>query len=192
MIYQNKVWVTDDIVDKPYQDKIQNVLMGESFSWYFVDDVTYKDNPVHSRPGFNHQFLTEQGDVNSEWHDLMLKIIDNSCEEIGFKYSNILNGRSFLQLPLNIKDRDILDMPHIDNADRHLVILYYVKDADGDTVILENHYENEKEVKNSDDIKIKKTIKPKKGRVVIFDGWYWHTAQQPAKETRCIINYNVN
>ena len=38
---------------------------------------------------------------------------------------------------------------------------------------------------------IKKTVKPKKGRVVMFDGWLWHTAQLPSDETRCVINYNV-
>jgi hypothetical protein len=25
----------------------------------------------------------------------------------------------------------------------------------------------------------------------LFDGFYWHTAAQPSKGVRCIINYNV-
>ena len=32
---------------------------------------------------------------------------------------------------------------------------------------------------------------PKQGRVVCFDGFFWHTSQQPTIGPRCIINYNV-
>ena len=39
--------------------------------------------------------------------------------------------------------------------------------------------------------KIKKAIKPKQGRVVVFNGKYWHTAEQPKKNKRCIINYDI-
>ena len=44
--------------------------------------------------------------------------------------------KSFLQFPLNLKSKDD-DTPHIDldEGERHIVVLYYVKDSDGDTVI---------------------------------------------------------
>ena len=41
------------------------------------------------------------------------------------------------------------------------------------------------------DLKIKKTIKPKQGRIVIFDGSYWHSGSQPKKNIRCIINTDI-
>ena len=50
-------------------------------------------------------------------------------------YVNALQGRSFLQFPLNLKNYDV-DTPHIDIYNRkHLVVLYYVCDSDGDTII---------------------------------------------------------
>ena len=194
MNYQNKVWVFDDVVERSYQDEIESTLLGSRgiFNWYFIDDMTSKgDNKLQSRPGFNHQFTTESGVCNSPWHEMMVRMIDNSCDKIGYKYDKILNGRAFLQLPLNIKDRDILDTPHTDSEHNHLVVLYYVKDADGDTIIFNNHYESEKMITSKNQTTIKKTVKPKKGRVVMFDGWLWHTAQLPSDETRCVINYNV-
>ena len=32
----------------------------------------------------------------------------------------------------------------------------------------------------------------KQGRVVIFEGGQYHTAAQPTKGTRCIVNYNLD
>lgn len=85
-----------------------------------------------------------------------------------------------------------LDAHHIDYYKRHLSILYYVLDADGDTVIFENMYHpNDKKVPEPDELKVKKQVTPKQGRVVIFDGYHWHTATQPEKHMRCVINSNV-
>jgi len=39
--------------------------------------------------------------------------------------------------------------------------------------------------------KIKKQVNPKKGRLLVFDGSYWHTAYQPKENIRCVININV-
>ena len=51
-------------------------------------------------------------------------------------------------------------------------MLYYVLDSDGDTIIY-----NEK--KDSDNYTIKKRVTPKQGKVVLFDGQLYHTAEQP-------------
>ena len=34
-------------------------------------------------------------------------------------------------------------------------------------------------------------VTPKQGRVVIFDGGQYHTAQQCKDKIRCIANYNI-
>ena len=38
----------------------------------------------------------------------------------------------------------------------------------------------------------KQRVTPKQGRVVIFEGGQYHTAEQPTKGTRCIVNYNLD
>ena len=93
---------------------------------------------------------------------------------------NIIKARSILQLPLNSKFRGrSVDKPHVDLHYKHKVYLYYVIDADGDTVFYNNG-------------KISQKIKPKKGRLVIFDGSILHTAKQPTKGIRCIINIDLH
>ena len=190
--YRNKVWVFDDIIDEVHQNKIEETLLNNNFSWYFIPEIATPPVGPRPRPAFQHQFVHKGGNINSDYFEMTAKIVNMSCKKIGFRYNQIHQGRSFLQLPLNLDDKDILDPVHLDNdTDPHMVVLYYVKDSDGDTVIFDNHYEKDKERPMKNNLKIKKTITPKKGRVVIFDGWYWHTAQQPSNDIRCVINYNV-
>jgi hypothetical protein len=41
------------------------------------------------------------------------------------------------------------------------------------------------------ELKVKKKVTPKQGRVVIFDDYHWHTGTQPQKGMHCVINSNV-
>ena len=44
----------------------------------------------------------------------------------------------------------------------------------------------------AEEVNVLKKVKPKQGRVVVFDGLHWHTAEQPTKDVRCIINFNIS
>ena len=190
--YRNKIWVFDDIIDKSHQDEIESTLLNNNFSWYFIREISTPPVGPVPRPAFQHQFVRKGGEVNSDWNEMAMRIVNSSCKKIGLQYDKVHQGRSFFQLPLNNVDKDILDPVHIDDENiPHMVVLYYVKDSDGDTIIYNNHYEKDKEKPLENNLEIKKTVTPKKGRVVIFDGWFWHTAQQPSNDIRCVINYNV-
>tara|TARA_B100001057_G_C22822470_1_gene939975 strand:+ start:1141 stop:1725 length:585 start_codon:yes stop_codon:yes gene_type:complete len=190
--YRNKVWVFDDIIDEVYQNEIEETLFSNNFSWYFIQQIASPPVGPVPRPAFQHQFVHKGGEVNSDWNEMTMRIVNSSCKKIGLQYDKVHQGRSFFQLPLSNINKDILDPVHIDDENiPHMVVLYYVKDSDGDTIIYNNHYEKDKEKPLDNNLEIKKTVTPKKGRVVIFDGWFWHTAQQPSNDTRCVINYNV-
>ena len=194
---KNKILVFDDILDLEYQERIKNILIGEEtfngyyFPWYFTQDVT-KHNDVDSqkRSAFFHGYVDNKNDndnnvgtVNSIFHHLFVPLIENACRKIDKQNVNVIKGRSFLQLPIYYKGERI-DTPHVDIVGDHFVILYYVCDSDGDTIIY-----NEK-VK-SDNYTIQKRITPKQGRVVLFDGSYYHTAEQPTDNIRCVVNYDL-
>ena len=98
-----------------------------------------------------------------------------------------------MQFPLgNLKGTEY-DNHHIDHTHVHLSILYYVLDADGDTVLFENTYEPNlrPETPPPEQLKEVKRVSPKQGRVVVFDGYRWHTATQPKTGIRCVINSNI-
>ena len=187
MKLDNRIFVFDDIIDKPSQKQIQQILFN-SAEWTFCADVTNPNNK-QQRPGFVHYFVKDKQEV-SKYNQNMMTILNNASSKINFKRKDVLQGRSFLQLPLNLIDKSI-DAPHVDTDQPHLVVLYYVNDSDGETVIYENKFEGYDKVPMFKDLKEKQRVTPKAGRVVLFDGYYWHTSCQPQYNTRCIINYNL-
>ena len=192
---KNKILVFDDIIDLEYQEKIKSILLGDEtfegyyFPWYFTQDVTkQKDKNSQKRSAFFHGYVVNNDDetmgtIDSVFHYLFVPLIDNVCNKIGKQDVTIITGRSFLQLSINFKgERE--DSPHIDIVDDHFVMLYYVCGSDGDTIIY-----NEQE--KSDSYTVQKRITPKQGRVVLFDGSYYHTAEQPLNNIRCVVNYDL-
>ena len=197
------IYVFDDIIEKPYQELIKETLLGgddspsvdtveEAFPWYYTADITdntHKRN--QGRFGFSHQYVNPEDGIVSDFHNLFLGLIKNSCKKLKIKKVDVLQGRSFLSTPTNIP-RDDVDTPHVDMVAPHFIMLYYVCDSDGDTIIYneKTRFDN---CKPDDEMKftIKKKVSPKQGRVVLFNGIHYHTAQQPNHNLRCIVNYDL-
>ena len=196
MINKGEILVIDDFIDKDYQEDIKNILLAREewgeflFPWHYVDDVTAGlDDENQGRPGLSHVYVEYNDDGSSDlisnFHDLFIPMLELACGTLEIPTAKILQGRSFMQFPLNLKS-DEVDTPHIDldEGHRHIVVLYYVKDSDGDTIIYNERTE-------SDSYTVKQKVTPKQGRVVIFDGGQYHTAEQAVNSVRCIVNYNL-
>ena len=192
-----EIVVIDDIIDLEYQEGIKGILLGDDyfkgrpFPWFYTEDVTGagdKDSQHRAALGHEYVYLEDNDDVKviSHFHNMFLPMLKEVIRRVGVKQEDagILQGRSFLQLPSNIQREDV-DTPHIDiDRRKHLVALYYVCDSDGDTII---YHERSK----AETFTIKQRVTPKQGRMVIFDGGLYHTAEQPLHSTRCVVNYNL-
>ena len=199
MFTYGQVTVIDDFIDKDYQEKIKIELLGgfdrkkkhhdSDFPWFYIEDVTAAgDSDSQHRPGLGHVYVEfddkSPGYVVSDYHELFIPLLKKVGLKCGVRDVKVLQGRSFLQFPIQ-RERGEPDLPHIDiNNKIHIVGLYYVVDSDGDTVIY-----NERE--ESKTYTVKQRVTPKQGRIVIFDGGLYHTAEQPLNNTRCIVNYNI-
>lgn len=201
MKWKKQVWVFDDIIPVEQQEAVKNMLMGDinDFPWFFVPDIT----GGHSRdkhPGFSHNFI-RAGVIHAYTTEEQIKMLETlvaACmEKIKEKTDSVGNysvfsSRTFLQLPLRTVRGGEYDTHHVDLFDEHFALLYYVCDADGDTVIFNNMYSKERpKPPKLRKLKEKIRVTPKQGRVVIFDGFYWHTGTQPSKSIRCVINTDV-
>ena len=187
---KNKILVFDDVIDLEYQNIIKEILLsdrqykGYDFPWYLTHDVTKPAKAdSQKRPAFFHGYVDYPSELSSSFHDLFTELIQNSCGKLRLENVRVIQGRSFCQLPINSEVVSV-DTPHIDTKDDHFVMLYYVCDSDGDTIIYNEKVESE-------NYTIQQRIAPKQGRVVLFDGAYYHTAEQPLNNIRCVVNYNL-
>ena len=108
MIGKGEILVIDDFIDLEYQEKIKDNLMGDNdFPWYYIDDVTaaYEEGN-QGRPGLSHVYVDLDDDNSSEiisdFHDLFLPLLRHACYTLNIPQASVLQGRSFLQFPLNL------------------------------------------------------------------------------------------
>jgi len=161
--------IIDNAISKKDQNFLINIIMDNTyFSWFFRKDVT-RENGKQKRFCFTHNFV-----VNGNKHSEALDVVQPLFKK--YVKNKILNFKTILQLPLNFSFKKY-DTPHIDTEIPHTVYLYYVLNSDGETILFKNK-------------KIFKKIKPQQGRLVIFNGNVLHTAYQPKKNIRCVININ--
>ena len=193
MIGKGEIIVIDDFVTLEYQEKIKQELLGleNNFPWIYTEDVTGAgDYDSQHRAALGHQYVEidddDKSEITSVYHHLFIPMLSKACQHLKMPEVEVLQGRSFLQFPLNLNSSKD-DTPHIDldEGDEHIVVLYYVIDSDGDTIIYNERTESSSYTE-------KQRVSPKQGRVVIFDGGQYHTAQQPSNGTRCVVNYNLS
>ena len=193
MIGEGEILVIDDFVTFEYQEKIKKELIGLNniFPWFYTEDITGAgdfDSQHRSALGHNYVELDDDdmSEIKSVYHHLFVPMLSKACQHLKMPQTEVIQGRSFLQFPLVDVDTSVVDTPHIDLDEgfEHIVVLYYVIDSDGDTIIYNERTESSSYTE-------KQRVSPKQGRVVIFDGKQYHTAEQPTKGTRCIVNYNL-
>ncbi|ADO99069.1 DNA endonuclease V [Prochlorococcus phage P-SSM7] len=182
--------VIDNFLDQSYIDLVEDWILRHG-KW------SYRPN-ISGDPW---------GKIQNPWfHGLGIKIHDPSCPERDTFDSTgytimipaILKIQETFGLPLNLMESCIrarFDMtlkapensihdPHVDFNDPHYACILYINDSDGDTVIY-----NQRNLK--DTFTIKKTISPKKNRLVFFNGAYCHTGHSPSKhQNRILLNSN--
>ena len=169
--------VIDNFIPLQTQNELKDLMIGKDriFPWFFIPDVTGSGN--QNRSAVQHEFYNLSRGVNSNFLENILPVVKN------FKRPDlcVLRANSFLQFPnpsYKKYDTPHLDMPSYDRS--YTIVLYYVCDSEGDTIFFNS--------KN----KVIKKVMPKQGRVAIFDGSILHTAYQPTKSVRCILNFNIN
>lgn len=113
----------------------------------------------------------------SEFCSQFAVILNHYCMQSGLTLMDVSGARIHLQpanssVQLNSKSIE----SHIDNEMPHLVGLYFINDSDGDFKL----------IKDGEEI----PIKPRKGRLVVFDGRLFHKAGFSTVGTRAAVNFN--
>jgi hypothetical protein len=202
----NDIIIIDDVVDRHYQNQIEQLTLADhnATPWFFQSDLTFPDiyfddllqkdptSKIVKRPGFSHMVYDTNLHIGSSYN-FYSPLLYSACNGI-CSIKNLTQIRMFLSIPVH-GDIHKIDNPHVDKFEPHMVGLYYINDSDGDTVIFDKQFnygiDEPWPCKTpATEIPILKTITPKKGRFVLFNGNRYHASSQPLKSPRAVINFN--
>jgi hypothetical protein len=184
-----KFQVIENFIPKLYQEEIKNLLF-DQLPWSYNSDVTYKGSK--SAPAMMHSFRYGSETI-SPFYNAIAFMAQIGANKIGQKLNDVVMCRTFLQFPVTESFiQNSVDLLHVDIENPHTVVLYYVIDSDGDTLIVNKQagVPSEKHL-SVDDHDIILRVTPKQGRALVFDGRYYHTAEQPRSNMRCVINFDI-
>lgn len=187
----NEIIVLDDVIPKNYQDYIEDFLLNnKNMGWNLVRNLsTTKDSKELGSVGFSIQCISDGED-----HGMLAFVLKGLCyavaDKFNHRFSQIFIARAFLQTPNGLPP--VEKSFHVDHPRPHFVLLYYVNDSEGPTIITKQRYpfshNNVTGLKKAETLM---EIEPKKGRAVLFNGNHFHDSSVPSKNLRCVINFNL-
>lgn len=190
--------VYDDIITDDLADRFERSALNTQNIWnYDASTITPDFNVSDEHIIESFQFRSIVKHMDSVVNEESYKLINEMCRLIRKKLSyNFVDPyrAKYNMLPQIInQDNLFYNTPHVDADVDHYVILYYVDDSDGPTYIF-NETKHDHTMENAhkfDGFTIKESVKPKKGRFIIFDGGYYHTSSCPVDHNkRTVLNIN--
>jgi hypothetical protein len=185
--------VIDNFLTKSYSDYLSSMVDSPHQEWYFQKNIASDITGDVSDYGFNFWVwdnsrggLTNTR-LSQDLFPLLCQIKDlANCE-------NILRSRLDMTTYLLQNKRHLI---HVDLPHPHITAIYYFIDSDGDTIIYNQKSDYKNTIVTGEDIKkltIKEKVSPRKNRLVIFDGDYFHTGNSPTQHSnRILLNSNFN
>lgn len=184
------ILVIDDVVDKDTQDLIENSIFSAETQWTFGRTVFSHSDPLLNEKAkkTSMNFTKSLFRLDDSFSVNDISIYTKPLHKLDLHF--LITSRIQLQLPV-ITDNPY-GLPHVDGVRDfpYKAAVYYVNDSDGDTVFFK---ETTNEITPNNipfDMTVYKTVSPKKGRLVVFNGDIYHSSGKPKNDIRCIINYN--
>jgi hypothetical protein len=193
----DEIYIFDNIVDIKIQDKIKTYVYNKTILWEEISNIT-ANTAAHQSYSFPAKVISTQ--IDKDIIKLIDIIIDTSLSKIDKKLLQKYRVKINKTTPHFVESKDEFRLLHIDKTEQHITIIYYINDSDGDTLIFndktKNHYIGKEFMTNENfldfkNFELNKSVTPKKGRVVIFDGNLWHYGKYPTTGERNIININL-
>ena len=194
--------VVDDFFPKLQQKMLEAATLERDIPWM------YEHTPEYGNPKMGHEF--RKNDENIVFLNFGLfrhAIIRNKKIISPFYQSHLSNLKSVIEKKFNVEIESFervffnfstptgtktlkYGVPHVDEYTTNTkIIIYYINDTDGDTVIFDEYYNNGI---NPEKKTISQRITPKKSRAVMFDSNRYHATSWPSENTRRIININFH
>ena len=176
--------ILDNIIPKTMAENFEKTMTSNMFPWFLnrttvYDEKSNQDSPLYRDvSAFAHLFSNNDGVVSSPYFNIAKYLLDKFLEETKLECKSIVRCRANYMVCQPSKET-LPCPPHVDGDYPHHVLLYYVNDSDGDTVLYQNG-------------EVLTTVNPVQGRFLFFSGSDMHSATPPNKhDKRIAINYNL-
>jgi len=176
------ITVWDDLIPGYLQDYFELICLGRSSDEFIHPTVEFRcqweptaETPEYSPLSFVH--ILKSNTAQSRELANFGMIAQAACAQSNLTLKDIIVARIFIATPTATTLTHF--HPHQDLPGAHTVVIYYVNDADGDTVFFDNNRQ------------IVKRVTPKKGRVVMFDGKILHAGSPSTTGPRCLVNFDL-
>lgn len=198
--------ILDDLIEEELQNQIEDAMF--DCSWQFKMDNTYNYDASIMVMGMKYRkFLNPfEYDIspsivtnlqtNQKIFELFNPIIEKTCNHIDFNLEEISRCIAGIQGVQVIRKKNKVCNIHINQRKSHLVLLYYVNDADGETLLFDKTIDD---IEDEDmmylderyEFNVVNKIMPKRGRILLFDGRTYHSASSPTTGMRCVITLDL-
>lgn len=191
------ITVYDNILEAEESDYIEQFLKDPRFPWFFADtknsstvhpEYSQLDSDSNTRETtlLGHSFYLngEQQSLNYKISDF---ILDRFLSRSGVQFVSLIRSKGNLQFKSAELTKINYTTPHVDSLSPHSVLIYYVNNSDGNTVIFDREFGQDKKEYN-----IIQEVEPKKGRFLLFDGKHYHAAKFSLNsDVRINVNFNI-
>lgn len=182
--------VDDNFLDPSLVQKIHATLLDGEAEWVLGRQLLSKDyrfktdiDPYEGSQ-FNHLFFIDSKVYSPEYWEMAYSILMNFCAKNNVLFKALMRCKANLTFP----DTNLVGhskTPHVDHPWQHLVLLYYINDADGDTILYNEKFDENNEVSLTELVR----VSPKAGRAVLFSGSLYHSPSVPTEGYRGVINF---
>ena len=182
--------ILDDVLPEKIYEEMSRVMISEegpNFPWWWhhghtsnpdaeIKDSTSVDDKTRDNLMLCHLFYMPREEP-SPFFGLVGQVIPEIEKKLEKKTIDVFRVKGNLTLPSTLPP-DTYNIPHRDQEKGWVSILYYINDADGDTIFFD------------DDKEIYATVSPKANRAAIFDSNIYHcTMNNQTSDRRMVINY---
>jgi hypothetical protein len=186
------IHIYEDIISKDKQGILEDYFSTKKIGWKHINNTEYIESYQPQ------DVMKPQSITDSYIKSIISEIEKNVANKLKTKVkSNYRFKVNLLKSEYFSKDRNPKDSIHIDIFYPHISMVYYINDSDGDTKfykLKEGSSDNFiKYVSNKEYDRFQefKSVSPKKGRVVVFDGLILHHSTYPKYGDRYVINFNT-
>lgn len=192
----DRIFVFDDVITKDEQNEILKFVKTTDIEWTFEKNITGRYGNKDDK--FYPANVLPKIRLNNHYIDRLInKIQSNAVEKLNLKFVENYRYKINWTKPLGF-EYDAKDLMHVDSDIQHIAMVYYINDTTGNTFIYDNIDGNNVEINSKyrhndidySKLNLIKSVEPKKGRVVIFNGALHHHASYPEIGDRYIINFN--